>query len=304
VVAVASVAVMLWFANCALAGSAPRGFRPQAFSAVNRNTWWVLGSRPCGPSKGPCSSLILTTDNGRTFSGVHVPASTFSGVAFANLDDGYLIDQAGGVWITRDGGLRWKYTTPGGTAEKVVTGRHYVYATVVTHDSRLLLTRSTVGSSRWETLTAAGEGVYGVSLRGNQLLVSTEAPVSTVSTTQTTAGPSSGGQLLSSTDGGSTFSSLPEPTGVTGACLPEQPTKLTIWLLCGGAQRDWNSTDAGASYTPMKLPSGIGWFNAVDFFDRDRDHALALGGPSDYSPQVNLYRTSDGGATYGVVKFR
>jgi photosystem II stability/assembly factor-like uncharacterized protein len=133
------------------------------------------------------------------------------------------------------------------------------------------------------------------------LLVSTAPPLGIASTTDTTTQPSAGPQMLRSTDGGSTFSVLSEPIGVQEACLPEQPARLTIWLFCAGDQTDWYSTDAGANYTPLKLPAGIGWLNAVDFFDRD--HALALGGPSNDSPQVNLYRTSDGGATYRAVKF-
>jgi hypothetical protein len=108
--------------------------------------------------------------------------------------------------------------------------------------------------------------------------------------------------LLSSTDSGSTFGVLAEPSAVTGACLPAQPGKLTIWLLCSAAQGNWQSTDAGATYTALRLPPGIGWFNSVDFFDRQ--HGLALGGPGAYSPQARLYRTTDGGATYKVIKFR
>ena len=292
---------MFSLAGCGWARGAPHGFRPDAFSAVSRDSWWVLGLSSCGQSGSTCSSLIRTTDNGRTFTVVPVPASTFSGVAFANRDDGYLLDQAGGIWTTRDAGRRWKYSILVGTAEQVITGRHYAYATVITSGSGFLLTRSVIGGSRWETVPAAGDGVVGVSVLGDQLLVSTAPPLDLWSTTETGTQPSVGGQILRSTDGGSTFSSQPEPTGVTG-CLPEQPTSHTIWLLCSRAQTDWYSSDAGVSYAPLTLPAGIGWFNSVQFFDRE--HGLAYGGPSEDSPQVNLYRTDNAGATYQPVRFR
>lgn len=301
-VVAAALAMMLACANHASAASRLHGFRPQAFTAISRSTWWVLGWRPCAGSAGRCTALVRTGNGGRTFASVPVPASTFSTLAFANRADGYLVDQAGGIWMTRDGGGHWHYSTVGGVAEQIVAGSRYVFVTTVSADSCLLLLRATAGTSHWQTLTAAGEGVYGVSLRDDRLLVSVEPPIGTCTEMQTTTQTVSEGQLLSSDDWGSSFAALPEPSGVSGGCLPEQPGSLRIWLLCPATQGNWQSTDAGATYAPLQLPPGIGWFNGVDFFDRR--HGLAFGGPRTDSPQDHLYRTTDGGMTYKVIKFQ
>lgn len=113
-------------------GPVPTGFFPLAYSFVDADTGFVLGSaKTC--AKRPCTSVLRTDDAGRTFKGIPAPlAETDSGEAevsnlsFADERNGFAWGP--GLFSTHDGGASWKEVRQEGQIDSLAIGGDRVYA--------------------------------------------------------------------------------------------------------------------------------------------------------------------------------
>jgi len=93
------------------------GFSPQSVSYISVSQGWVLGTTPCGSKR--CLALLHTTNDGASWSVVHVPpAGPQPGggpelsVRFADGEDGWIFSTLPGEgpelgWSTHNGGQHW-----------------------------------------------------------------------------------------------------------------------------------------------------------------------------------------------------
>ena len=110
-------------------GPVAAGFRAQSATFVSADQGWVLGTAPCATA--PCTSVVRTSDDGSTWSGIPAPtdglenpqsASTTPGgvseIRFADNLNGWVFGPD--LWSTHDGGEMWSHITSGAGAARVV----------------------------------------------------------------------------------------------------------------------------------------------------------------------------------------
>jgi hypothetical protein len=260
-------------------GPVPAGFGPQSFTAISEFTWWLLGSAPC--SNPPCTSIVRTTDGGRTFVGIPAPRpqdprgrDRVSQLRFADLRNGFAYGP--GLWVTHDGGAHWRSDAPGQIKDLAIGGG-YAYAILITDPSTGVgqLIRSPVGDTGfWKTMSAAGNAYGGLWIHGSDVLLESQT--------------NTGQQLEISHDAGATFTRHAVPPSV--ACQFEEPEPPVVWAHCatGMLSGTWRSSDGGQSFTPVKGP-------------RELPNSAAFGSASASTAVVGyrqLYRTADGGASW------
>jgi photosystem II stability/assembly factor-like uncharacterized protein len=309
-------------------GPVAAGFGPQSFTAISEFTWWVLGSAPC--SSPPCTSIVRTTDGGRTFVGIPAPRgapgpSDVSQLRFADAQDGFAYDP--GLWVTHDGGGHWQQWTFGQVRDLAIGGG-YAYAIVVMNRSTGVgtLLRAPVGANFWKTMSGAGNAFGGLWVHGSDVLLESQT--------------SSGNQLEISHDAGATFSRYAAPPSV--ACQFEEPEPPVVWAHCAtgmlsgtwrsadggqhfaettgtpelpnsaafgsasattavvGYRQLYRTADGGASWTPVSGPVGITWWQYIGFTDPTHGVAIGYVGAEQASNE-RLYYTTDGGASYHLV---
>ncbi|MHB8451933.1 MAG: WD40/YVTN/BNR-like repeat-containing protein, partial [Mycobacteriales bacterium] len=117
-------------------GSVPAGFSPVSESFVSDSVGYLLGAAPC--SSPPCTSLLRTTDGGRSFAGVPAPrvglaneAATPPGqsvvaVRFADPSDGFVYGPE--LWVTHDGAASWHQVSLPGPVIDLAAAGGTVYA--------------------------------------------------------------------------------------------------------------------------------------------------------------------------------
>jgi len=339
-------------------GAPPAGFTPMSVTAVNANTYWVLGHAPCAQGSS-CVGIAKTTDGGKTFTEVGAPASnlvpdvlgnsdvfsgdTISDIRFVDSNDGWAF--GGGLWQTTDGGQHWtQYSGPNppilGNPQQlaVASGRVWAIATDTnkagTPPAYGLFT-ATYPGGKWtlvqQPLVAFGAPEPMLAVQGKTVTV--------IGTDYSTGKPVG----LRSTDG-QTFSTL--PTGLPCTSAPGQPLSPTpqgLWLACSSSSGKlggvYFSPDFGKTWqvASSKLADPRVAIGGVD----DKSAIVATGGkllrvnvdgstasvstpsvPASTQfafigfttandgfavPVVNgtrqLWRTTDGGAHWSVVKF-
>jgi hypothetical protein len=256
----------------------PAGFGPQSFTAISEFTWWLLGSAPC--SSPPCTSIVRTTDGGRTFVGIPAPrprdprgTDRVSQLRFADGQDGFAYGP--GLWVTHDGGAHWQQWALGQVKELAIGGG-YVYAIVVRNPSNGAgqLLRAPLGANFWKTMPGAGNAFGGLWVHGSDVLLESQTDT--------------GQQLEISHDAGATFTHDAVPPSV--ACQFEEPQPPVIWAHCatGMLSGTWRSVDGGQRFTQVKDP-------------RELPNSAAFGSASPATAVIGyrqLYRTADGGATW------
>jgi hypothetical protein len=304
-------------------GPVPPGFGPESFTATGPSTWWLLGSAPC--SSPPCTSILRTSDGGRSFVGTPAPrTSHVSQLRFANVADGFAVDPQ--LWVTHDGGAHWHQIRLGGAVTEVATANGFAYALVrYGHRGLGRLERSALGSDTWTTLPAAGSAFAGLWAHGSDVLV----------------GSGGGRELAISRDAGVRFTRETSPSSLP--CEFEEPSRPVIWAHCvtGTESATWRSTDAGAHFHPVHGPepglpnsalfaaasgttavlgatsllrmtdagghvapvTGVASVTAWQYLGfTDASHGVAIGYIGAPAPaNERLYYTSDGGAGYRLV---
>lgn len=256
-------------------GPVPAGFGPESFTATGELTWWLLGSAPC--SSPPCTSIVRTTDGGRTFVGIPAPRTeNVSQLRFADTQNGFAYGPE--LWATHDGGGQWHAIPLSAHAQvaDLAIGGGYVYAIATsTSGGPGQLLRSAVGSDSWSALPGGAGAVSGLWVHGSDVLLE--------------AASASGQRLMVSHDGGSTFTAHAAPPNV--ACHFEEPAPPVIWAHCatGMLSGTWRSVDGGRS------------FSAAGSGMPEMPNSAAFGAASESTAVVGyrqLYRTTDGGATW------
>jgi hypothetical protein len=154
------------FGSAQRAGSVAPAFDPFSVTFVSLEQGWALGNAPCG-SKGGCLALRETTDAGRSWSAVALPAALLTAadrrvsggpadldayggglnVRFADPQDGWIYGAlaqpastdgatslAATLWSTHDGGAIWQRQNVSGTGQL-----HEIYDLEAAHGTAWLL---------------------------------------------------------------------------------------------------------------------------------------------------------------------
>ncbi len=268
-------------------GSVPAGFEPVSFTAVSERDFWLLGTVPC--QSGRCTSIVRTTDGGRSFAAIHAPALPLSGtipeLRFADRLDGFVFVLWRGLfYATHDGGASWQRLALGRVLG-FATGAGNVY--VVT--SRRL-EHSRVSANAWHTRSLP------FSSDGSALALAAHGANLWLLGTRPSNAPSRNDELARSKDAGRTF--------VTGAgpCVPGLGGELAptsaqvVWAVCptgmsAGASR---STNGGISFARLRTPPLV---NSAQLAPASESTAVLARGGS-----ARLLRTTDGGNTWSAPK--
>lgn len=314
-------------------GPVPAGFNPESFTAIDEATWWLLGPAPC--SSPPCTSIVRTTNAGRSFVGI--PAPRTDGVTqlrFADIRDGFAYGPE--LWATHDGGAHWHRVAIGGSVSDLEASGGWVYA-LVARGKTARLERADASLDRWSVLPAAGNATGDIWAQGSDVLVE--------------AANSSRQQLMVSHDLGQTFTAYPVPPSV--GCQFQEPAGLqepagpVVWEHCAtgtmsgvwrspdggrtfvatagphswpgpelpnsaafaaasastavvGYRQLYRTTNGGASWAPSPTPPEVTWWSYLGFTNSTYGFGLGRVGSSLSSP-VRLYSTTDGGRIYRPV---
>lgn len=155
-------------ASAAPPAKAPR-FQPASASFLSATTGFVLGTVNCPPGHACKPWLVRTGDGGARWQVLPAPprGGGDDAVLFASKRTGWLYGQ--GLWVTTDGGVRWRKLSFRGeiTAMAVAAGTVYAVAEPARASTAELL-RSPVGHSAWRrvgTLTTGPEPSLAVSGR-------------------------------------------------------------------------------------------------------------------------------------------
>jgi photosystem II stability/assembly factor-like uncharacterized protein len=252
-------------------GPVPTHFAPSSFTAISELDWWLLGSAPC--SSPPCTSIVRTSDGGRTFVGIPAPrTANVAQLRFADARDGFAYGPE--LWATHDGGASWHRIDLRGTVTDLAASDGWVYAICSG-----VLERSPVGSDQWAVVPRTGS-LYPGSLwaQGAGVLVEGAAKVSQL--------------ILVSQDHGQTFNPYPVPPNV--ACRFQEPSPPVVWEHCATGMLSglWISPDGGRTYSQVKGPLP------------ELPNSAAFAAATSTTAVVGfhqLYRTTDGGASWAPV---
>ncbi|HEX6755972.1 MAG TPA: hypothetical protein VF109_08495 [Mycobacteriales bacterium] len=154
-------------------GPVPAGFTVTSITRVAGGVTYALGSAPC--TARPCTSVVRSTDGGRTWRGVPAPrvplpaapesrdpgTGAVRELRFATARDGWAF--GGGLWSTHDGAASWRKVDAGGSVLDLATDGTTAYALVATCPPD----GSSCGGTRLLSAAATGDAfrtVAGVSL--------------------------------------------------------------------------------------------------------------------------------------------
>lgn len=258
-------------------GPVPTGFEPISVTAVDRDSWWVLGTRPCAQRR--CAAIVRTIDRGRHFAAVAAPAvplfspsgPVISQIRFADRVNGFAFGGSQ-LWATHDGGTSWHRVNLGGEVDTLATAGGEAYALVGTNER--LLMRSPAAGDHWvalRTVTCCWLGAH-----GNDVLAATSAH-----------------DLLVSHDRGAHFTAHREPQlAPYDGCDLQEVDRAMIWAICGVAHSGavLRSTDGGRSFRTVLGPQNAG--TGVLALISARSALAALG---------HLVATTDAGAHWQSV---
>jgi photosystem II stability/assembly factor-like uncharacterized protein len=160
-------------------GPVPRGFRVASVTFVSASDGWVLGTtRTC--AHAPCTSVLRTTDGGRTWVGIPAPkyklarfgmSAGLLRLRFADTVDGFAYGSQ--LWVTHNGGSGWHRVkqVPGYITDLEASAGVVYAASTVTKSGRQEIFSSPAGSDSWKPVKglpkAAGAGGLGeITLHG------------------------------------------------------------------------------------------------------------------------------------------
>jgi photosystem II stability/assembly factor-like uncharacterized protein len=217
----------------------------------------LLGDAPC--KQQPCTSLVRTTDGGRSFVGVPAPKAAVSvneasresvrEVRFADGTNGWTF--GAGLWATHDGSRTWNRVGLDGDVSDLAaaSGRAWLilgHCTPSQGCSSYDLLTSPVDADHWTRVTTpkplGGDAAPpALAVQDGAVYLHTFTPDHSI---------------YASHDGGRTFNSHPGPCSPgLGGSLTGTPTAL--WAVCGtGMQADLlRSTDGGAHFAEVPHPT-------------------------------------------------
>jgi len=250
-------------------GPVPAAFLPYSITSVGAGVTYLLGDAPCRAA--PCTSVVRSTDGGRSWVGVPAPKaplprwqdgrlsprSTVRDLRFASTKNGWAY--GGALYATHDAGGSWQAVDVGGAVLDLATDGTTTYAVVATCDpqgysctnARL---RSTPASrDHWQDVPGVTGGSTGqISLSGNQGVV-----LMTQISGEARLSVRSGSQWRPVTS--------PCPSELSGATASASSRRL--FAFCGGGAagsvylRTYVSDDAGRSWhrqpgSPLQLANG------------------------------------------------
>jgi photosystem II stability/assembly factor-like uncharacterized protein len=234
----------------------PRGFAPEAFSAVSERNLWVLGSAPC--RAGRCTVIVRTSNGGRTFAKTGAPNLPVSGytpsILFADKRNGFAFvpNSKSALYATHDEGATWRRQALGGVLALATTSTTAYAVTAHCSADRCSHFRVETAPASSTIWTASrmpftpDSGLVGLIVRGSHVWL---------------FGTPRGNErrlndwLARSADSGRTWSSGPGPcyADLGGQLIPAS-TRI-VWAVCptGMAGRALRSTDGAASFTPLRI---------------------------------------------------
>jgi hypothetical protein len=285
----------------------------------------VVGTRSC--AKEPCLEILLTTNDGKTFTKLGSPPITrasngsigpgsLDGLVFANAQDGYAIEQRTGLsattlYATFDGGRTWhpEPLDPRISVEAEAATAHRFYFVLAACTRRdqppctWSLAVSRAGASGWTTLPFPEatqinkDGFAAVGSRlgvwGHDVWISLQWPRQV---------------LAVSHDEGNTFTLLSDETiGSVAGCSLTAESADQIWAECPtGMQVSFaRSDDGGAHFGVLRIPGAFYGTGGGDFTPVTGSVAYFYNMAKylwrDVVNPFELYRTTDGGRSFTPV---
>jgi photosystem II stability/assembly factor-like uncharacterized protein len=149
-------------------GPVPAGFTVHDLTFVSDNEGWALGTARC--SSRPCTSLVRTSDGGRSWVGIRPPvvgligvddctAACVSNVRFATPLIGYLFGPQV-LYLTTDGGRTWQLQRGGAAAIEISAG-NVLRVEGCFPGCPLTVQVSTIGGTGWRTILALSSAQVG-----------------------------------------------------------------------------------------------------------------------------------------------
>lgn len=272
-------------------GPVPQGFAPASVTFVSASEGFVLGTAPC--SQAPCTSVLRTTDGGRSWAGIPAPRLPLQnrtgqgvhGLRFADPATGYAYGSV--LAVTRDGGASWHLVTVPGLSGKasidsLVASGGRVYAAILEADGGGQIVTAAPGSDSFVRVSGAGFGT--LTPAGDTVIDQDLQPVNTAQT----------GVILA---GGAVRGHVTDPDNV---CHVGASSAKDLLASCGqgagggsmGTRHEYGSTDAGAHWTRLPDSDVCGGFDGYATAVTTDRHAViaassSLGG--------SLCTTTDGG---------
>lgn len=297
-------------------GPVPTGFEPASVTFTSASLGYVLGTTAhCAAP--PCTSLVRTSDGGRSWAGVPAPrapldttapaeasGTSVRAVRFADPFDGWVFGSA--LWATHDGARSWHQVPLAGTVLALETSGGHVDAVVATCTSRAgcsrpaRLLQSSTGSDSFAPV-ATRSARAASSPFGGLLALHAPAGFADLGTTGEEPGASS---ALAATADGRTWNPMPDPcAGHRGFSLGAlaAPDDQTLFSLCDGE-------GAAGSMDKLVIATNHGHSTVVGAPGRQGDGGqLAAASPSvlelaTASGASQLERSIDGGRTWTIVR--
>ncbi len=297
-------------------GPVPHGFIARDLTFVNPRTGWLLGTAPC--SSPPCTSLVRTTDGGRTWVGVPAPRADLEprgqsgcadrpcvrGIRFANASVGYAYGSTA-LYLTTDGGVTWARQPGQADAIEVAGGT----ALRVSHDTAgcppgcvYQISTAPLATASWRPVA-----VPGPTLTGNAVQLLRTGHRAFLETYRNPAGGAGNAQatLLTSSDDGQRWTVRPDPCGTeAGQEADSQQLAVaddgSVTVLCrvraNGPDFVVTSRDGGNSFGPHHRTPGGANVNAVGAASASTLLVATTNGST-----ATLFRSTDAGASWDPV---
>jgi hypothetical protein len=254
---------------------------------LSDSEWWLLGDVAC--SHRPCTSVVRTTDGGRTFVGLPAPLAPITNgisdptnpdgvdqIRFADPQDAFAFGPT--LWSTHDGVAHWHQVAMAGPVTNLEAGGGYVFAVAGGN-----LLRSSAGSDTWTRLGQSNLSPV-LAVHGSDVVVISEAGTGT-----------SPGPVLVSHDSGAHFAAAQKSPSVGLSCQFAEPVTSVIWAMCATGMEAGisRSTNGGVSFSMLNNPEQF--VNSSTVAAASATVAVVM---AQRSGGAVLWLTTDGGQTF------
>jgi hypothetical protein len=298
-------------------GPVPAGLAVADLTFVGTQNGWALGTTSTCANR-PCTSLVRTTDGGRTWVGLSPPVvalaaaddctvlACVTNVRFASTKVGYLFGPKI-MYLTNDGGVHWVPQAGGAVALEIAAGNVLRVTTAkvgCTTSCVYVVERSPIGAASWTTVLTAGPNAK-IDGGAHLVRVGAKAFLQIDGDASGASGPS---RLYASTDAGAKWTQRPDACRVTsGKPADAYATAMTtapdgsLTVFCNSRQKDGKnyvatSTDDGATFH-----AGTPRNNTSDPVGASSRKVLFVQTTAGSSSRVTLLRSTDAGTTWVAV---